>query len=144
MRTVTDLLEVFEKQNLQEIILSSIRNTAGDFVRIQQEQLKKGLRSDGNEIFRISTGSDEYSPGYAKKKGFSKPIDLYNLGNFYGGINVSVDELQIQIESDDIKNAMLQEDYGKEILGLNSDSKAEYREILTSEIIRQIKEAIGL
>lgn len=136
-------MQSIKKLNLQEIAENSIVETSPEYVQIQQEQLMKGLRSDGNNTFRLSTGSDEYSPGYAKIKGKNKPIDLYLTGAWQGGIHVSIDSTNIVVESSDSKNEKLQRIYGPEILGLNSESKADYIPTLENEFLNEVTQALN-
>ena len=125
MQTVHDLLEDVQKINLDDEIQFALIDTADTYVQLQREQMLSGKRDDGKNIFRISTGSDEYSAQYAKRKGRKKPIDLYDKGDFQAEIFMDVRDNELFIDSADPKSGMLQKDYGEEIFGLQ-DKPAEH------------------
>lgn len=142
MRTLDDMLEAFEKIDIKTEIFLSLEDTAETYVQLQKEQLEEGFRSDDKAIFRLTTGSDEYSPGYAKYKGREKPIDLKDKGNFQADIFIDVREDEIFIDSADSKSTMLQEDYGTEILGLDEYNTQKYADAAGEQLVNNVTNEI--
>lgn len=142
MRTINNLLQSSLKVDLQTEIVLSIEDTAKGFVSKQREQLMAGERSDGENIFNVKTGSDEYSPSYAKKKGRKKPIDLRDKGGFHADIFIDVRDKEIVMDSGDSKSEMLQEDFGVQIFGLGDarklDQANETGAVLQTRIVNQL------
>ncbi|GAC1392815.1 MAG: hypothetical protein NVSMB46_09610 [Candidatus Saccharimonadales bacterium] len=140
MRTVESMLDAALKIDIPYQIQLALINSAEDFVSLQQSQLLRGERSDGTPIFNVKTGSTEYSPSYAKRKGKSSPIDLYDKGDFSRGIFLQVeDPVNIIIDSADSKSGILQENYGQEIFGLDDTSKVEFQPIAELALLNNIK-----
>lgn len=125
MKTVAEMLEQVQGTNLDEEIEQSLIDCQDTYKVLQQEQLLAGKRRDGKNIFRLSTGSDKYSPIYARYKGKDSPIDLFDKGDFQFDIFMDVRDKELYIDSADIKSGMLQKDYGEEIFGL-SDKPASH------------------
>lgn len=128
--------EILDKLNRIDINLSAqvaIENTARDATDAQRQQLQQGLRSD-----------DTVMPDYSFRSVFQYgkppgPIKLYDTGAFYRGILIDVRQDIFIIESADEKNTMLQNRYGKEILGLGTQARIDYIRTLKPELIKQIK-----
>lgn len=121
----------------------ALRDTAEDVVRIQQEQLFEGTKADDDVIFNKKTGSEYYSPSYAKYKGKDSPIDLKDRGAFYDGIKATSESEGLLIDSTDEKAEMLKETYGEEIFGLGTDSKKEYIPIAHKRLLRNVEVQIN-
>ena len=143
MRTISDLLKQAKAIDLHLEIELSFFDTREEFVALQLDQLKHGERNDGKPIFNINTGSDQYSPAYAKKKGKSKPIDLHDTGDFYFGTFADVREEGIYVDSADYKSNRLQENYGEEIFGLADERKEPYAEIAVNKLRSNIQKALN-
>ena len=137
--TVYDFIEQFKRINVDDEIQNALIDTQEDYTRLQRGQLMKGERSDGEPIFNVNTGSDEYSPAYAKRKGKKKPIDLRDKGDFQDGIFVDVRDDEIYIDSIDSKSEMLQETYGEEILGLGEDASNQYADATGNKLVDNIE-----
>lgn len=141
--TVYDMLQRFGKLNIKDEIILGLEDSAEIFTDLQREQMLRGERSDGKPIFRISTGSDEYSPAYAKKKGRKKPIDLRDTGDFHFELFMDVREEELFIDSADSKSGMLQKDYGEEIMGLQDDPMSDYAEKAAEKIIVRVENILS-
>ena len=141
--TVYDMLQRFGKLNIKDEIILGLEDSAEIFTDMQREQMLRGERSDGKPIFRISTGSDEYSPAYAKKKGRKKPIDLRDTGEFQSELFMDVREEELFIDSADSKSGMLQKDYGEEIMGLQDDPMSEFAEKAAEKIIVRVENILS-
>lgn len=155
MKAIHDMLEEIQAINLDDEIEQSLYDTRENYVSLQQQQIKSGVRSDGKNIFRLSTGSDEYSPAYAKKKGKSKPIDLYDTGNFSRGIFVDIRDQELFIdsaatlstgdfvkESDSISD-ILQKDYGEEIFGLDDDRGQDFADVAGQVLVERVQKKLS-
>jgi len=142
MRTIYNLLEAAKKIDLPLEIELSFFDTREEYVTLQKQQLAAGERNDGKPIFNVKTGSDEYSPAYAKKKGKSKPIDLHDKGDFYFGTFADVREEGIYVDSADDKSEKLQENYGDAIFGLADKRKEPYAEIAVGVLRANIQKKL--
>ena len=138
MRTIYDLLQSAKRIDLPLEIELSFFDTRDEYVTLHRDQLKHGERNDGKPIFNLKTGSDEYSPAYAKKKGRTKPIDLHDKGDFYAGDFLDVREKEMISDSADSKSERLQEIYGEEIFGLGDKRKETYADIAVSVLRENI------
>lgn len=129
-------LQIQKKLNAIDVSLSAqvaIENTASTATRVQREQLFQGLKSDNS-----------YLPDYSFRSVFQfgkppGPIRLFDTGDFYRGIFIDVRQDIFIIESADEKNTMLQNRYGREILGLGTEAKIDYIRVLKPEFVKQIK-----
>lgn len=140
MRTVQNFLEAAQKIDILLQVQLSLVDSGDEYVKLQREQMLRGERSDGKPIFNLKTGSDEYSPGYAKYKGRKKPIDLYDTGAFQSDIFILVEDSEKAIvESYDSKSGKLQENYGEEIFTLNDESKVKFKPIAQSKLIERVQ-----
>ena len=128
MSFVYDMMEAVQQLDVDSIIQDTLIETREQYTELQVQQMLQGKRSDGKNIFRISTGSDEYSDAYAKKKGKKKPIDLHDTGEFQFEIFMDPRDTEIFIDSADPKSGMLQKDYGEEIFGLDDQFQADYNQ----------------
>ena len=118
-----------------------MEETEPEAISAQRQQLISGLRSDDKNIYNVITGSDQYSPGYAKKKGKSKPIDLFDTGAFNEGVFAQASDKGLTIDSSDDKSTKLQTNYGKEIFGFGTGAKVDYLPVLrkkAAELLAQL------
>lgn len=138
MRTVNNFLGSALKLNIQTEAELALINSSDDVIRIQREQLFAGERSDDTQIFNIKTGSEYYSPSYAKYKGKDSPIDLKDKGGFYRGLDAKPEDGGLLIESDDPKAKELKDNYGEEILGLGTYSKNELAPIAGNNLAKGV------
>lgn len=143
MRTVTNLLNAASKIDIPYQVELSLVDSSEEYIRIQKEQLAQGERSDGTPIFNIKTGSEYYSPGYARYKGKESPIDLKDKGDFYSGIFTRQESEGLFVDSEDSKSAKLQENYGPEIFTLNDQSKVEFIPIASAVLITGIEKELN-
>jgi len=140
MRSLGNLIDAASKIDLPYLVSLSLVQSSEDYVRLQQEQMKSGLREDGKPIYNVKTGSYTYSPSYAKKKGKSKPIDLYDTGAFQGDIFLHVDDAtKFVVDSADSKSGKLQENYGTKIFGLDEDNKVSLKPIVQKNLAEDFK-----
>lgn len=133
MTTALQLLNKLERIDVSLSAQVAIENTASAATEQQRLQLNQGLKSDGN-----------YLPDYSFRSVFQYgkppgPIKLYDTGAFYRGINIDVREDIFILDSLDEKVTMLENRYGREILGLGVEAKVNYIRTLQPEFIKQIK-----
>jgi hypothetical protein len=106
--------------------------------------MKQGLSSNGKPFINKNTGTDEYAPSTAKRKGKKKPIDLFDKGDFQKELFVDVRENTFVIDSADRKTDKLIKQFGGEILGLNEDSRKITKPSLQMELKRQVKSQMNV
>lgn len=133
------MMDLFDDISVDNEIQNALLDTQEDFVSLQKDQLKAGLTSEDENITRLSTGSDEYSPGYATYKGRKKPIDLHDKGEFYADIFTDVREDIIVIDSADSKSGMLQETYGENIFGLEEKRSGKFNDIVGPHLVLRVE-----
>lgn len=119
---------------VEEIIEETLDNKRHEIVEQQIKQQRKGLGKDGKPFININTGTDEYSPGYAKKKGKKKPIDLFNTGSFQREEFLDVRPNSYVIDSADEKTDKLIKQFGDTIFGLNQESIVELQPEIKPEL----------
>ena len=141
---VFDFLEAAQKIDLNYEIPLSLIESREDYLMLQKDQLAHGLRSDGEQIFNVKTGSKKYSPKYAKYKGKDEPIDLRDKGDFYGGIFVKIEGIDsIVVDSADSKSGKLQENYGNEIFTLDDENQNAFNPIAQQNLILGIEKQLS-
>lgn len=140
MRTVEDLYQASLKLDITYLVGLSLALSGDRYLEIQKEQMFDGEREDGTPIFNTKTGSEYYSPSYARYKGKDSPIDLKDTGAFYGGMFTRQESEGLLVDSDDHKSDMLKETY--EPFLLNDDSKIEFmpfaNQILIDEAVKEL------
>lgn len=136
-------MEDLKKVNVDDEIQFALNDTRDTYAQLQREQIISGKRSDGKNIFRVSTGSDQYSPLYAKKKGKKKPIDLFDKGDFTGEIFMDVRDEELFIDSADSKSGELQKNYGEEIFGLADKAGGDFAEQVGVVLVQNISEKLS-
>ena len=115
-------------------------NQSKTLVKKQIEQQRKGLGSTGKPFINKRTGKPTYSPSYAKKKGKTSPIDLHDKGDFQFETFIDIRTDTFVFDSADEKSERLQQQFGTEIFGLNTESKIETKPALQKELKQQIKQ----
>lgn len=145
MTTVDDILNNALKVDLSYQIPLSLIESREEYLLLQREQLRAGERSDGKPIFNVKTGSDEYSPSYAKKKGKTKPIDLYDKGDFSGAVFLHVEGSdKMVVDSADSKSAMLQENYSEQIFPLGDKRMPQFTPIAQQNLINGVAKELSV
>lgn len=137
MATADKVLAKLKGLNIPLLEQIAIENTATAATDAQKNQLSQGLRRDD---MLMPSYSERSVRVYGKPPG---PIKLYDQGDFYKGIFIDVRGPKFAIESSDIKNTMLQDRYGKDILGLGTDAKTEYIQTLQPEFIKLVKKDLS-
>ena len=138
MGTIANFNRRVQVVDIETIIRISIDETSEDAAQYNRDDLEVGLLATSNPII------PEYSPAYAKKKGFTTP-DLYVTGSFYRGIFARVNGAMIEFNSIDEKAKILEAKYGKFIYGLTQDSKSSYAlGALRPVLNKNLRAAIGI
>jgi hypothetical protein len=133
MATLTEYLNKVRQIDVGLASQLAIDNTADTMAEEQRKQLAQGIRSDNTEMPEYSFRSVFQ---HGKPPG---PILLYETGSFYRGITISVQADIYTVSSTDSKTSMLENRYGREILGLGTAAKIGYIRVLRPEFIKQIK-----
>lgn len=138
MSTALEILKKLQSIDVLKSAQTAIENTADTMVFIQQQQLFRGIRPDGKDVY------PPYSPltVYLKAQK-NQPFDRVtrrDTGEYYRGIEVHVKGVNYEIESTDWKADMLNEKYGD--IGLSKDSRINYVVELKPEFIRLIKQQL--
>jgi hypothetical protein len=128
------LISKLESFDINEASEMAIMDTDRELARIQQDQLYSGKLSTGGWIF------PQYSPSTkVRKRKKGHPFDrvtLKDTGEFYKGIIIDVRGDTFVITSGDEKTGKLEDKYGVQIFGLNSDSKIEYLKSLKLALLK--------
>lgn len=146
MATIRDLLKRVEKSDMQAIAVQSLEATKEAIADLNAEQMHKGKRSDETDIL-----PDYRDVTIAIKKLKGQPTDrvtLFDTGDFYRGITVTVMPDVVSITSIDPKTGKLNKKYSTakgNIFGLGGPFKREYiNEHLRPMFITSVRKEIGL
>lgn len=138
MSTALQILKKLQSIDVLKSAQTAIENTADDMVFIQKQQLFRGIRPDGQDVYPL------YSPlTVFLKAQKGQPFDRVtrrDTGEYYRGIEVHVKGVNYEIESTDWKAEMLNEKYGD--IGLSKDSKVSYIMVLKPAFITDIKKSL--
>lgn len=96
-------------------------------------QLSFGIRSDDTLL-------PSYSPVSVEAGKPPGRIKLFDQGEFYEGINVSIFDDELRFEGEDEKTPMLISKYGRMILGLNDKSLQVLIDRIKPDIVRDVKQ----
>ena len=88
---------------------------------INRAQLRDSKTALGGALVNSITGSELYSPGWARYKGYNVP-DLFDTGNFYRAMTIDR-EARIFSEVDYTKHLIKM--YGFDIFGIGDKEKAQ-------------------
>jgi hypothetical protein len=121
IRELQKKLQAFTEDDFDNAMLNIVAQNDNFAIDINtEEQLQKGIRSDGVNL-------PDYSPisvsVFGKRAG---PMTLKDTGEFYEGFYLDTSKWPIQFDSKDDKSAMLQDRYGHEIFGLTKENKTEF------------------
>jgi hypothetical protein len=113
MDDILSFISHFEKvnDNLAEIVAIAGEKNDAELADINIEQLDEGILSTGKKI------TPDYSPGYAKFKGFKTP-NLKLEGDFHSGIFVDRKGEFLIFDSTDYKTPKLEGKYSSDIFGI--------------------------
>lgn len=139
MATATQILKKYQQVNVNEAVEVALMDSRGDLIRAQRLQMQQGLDKMGKPFINKNTGTDEYAPSTAKKKGKKKPIDLKDKGDFQNEIFVDIRENTFVIDSADSKSEKLIKQFGEGIFGLNSESRITTKPGITKNLLKQVK-----
>lgn len=115
--------------NLDVFIADAIEEVNQSLTDLNREQMLDSLRSDDRAI------TPEYSPKYAKRKGFEFP-NLYDKGDFQSDMFLVNDGREFFITSADSKNPMLIEKYSDKIFGIPKSKQSIAQNISLSSLAR--------
>jgi hypothetical protein len=127
MATTTEMLERLRSLNVRDLLVSSIEETAAEYVELNTRQMYQGLDGNGQKIQptyrrqRYARVKNEMNsaPGYGVP-------DLKLTGAFYQGYGVRVEGDEVVKDSDVPYADDLFEKYGNAIGELDEDFHEEY------------------
>ncbi|MBP7398186.1 MAG: hypothetical protein KA954_01275 [Chitinophagales bacterium] len=141
MASILELKRKIESLDIIQVSVDAITKTDAIAADLQVKQQLNGVDAKGQRMPNYSPISVEL---YGKPDG---PIILKDTGSFQRKITVKALGDKIVFSSSDDKTQMLEERYGKKgfsILGLNSDTKKEWKEDLQPNLIDIVKKKTGL
>lgn len=146
MGTIADLYRRCAPVNLEQVAEESIRENASVVVSYNQKQLyETSIRADGENLLLYN------SIIYALDKNRRNPEpgimhpDLFDTGDFYRAMFLTVEGGEFEIDSRDWKSSHLKDKYGDTIFGLTSEHKAEFaQDALFKSIKKTIESLTGL
>jgi hypothetical protein len=141
IRRLVELLEQgYEGQDKK---LDEIFKSNEEFItKLNKEQLFQGETADEG-----STGeySSKWYADYKSKLNPNNVVDLFVTGNFYDGFFVRIVKGGFEIDSKDSKRAKLVSKYGKEIFGLNQESRETLiKDVILPELTKYWREVLQL
>lgn len=141
MRTVIDMLQKVEKVVLNDIFINSMYDGKDVFLKSQKEQMYDGIDSDGLAI------EPEYTPfTVIMKEAKGQPssrVTLKDTGDFYNAMYIEKRADSLIVDSKDWKSNALQEKYGDEIFGLDTDYKQQYLVFVQGRTIERLEAAMA-
>lgn len=129
MSTCTQMLDKVEKMDVDLLMQIAMEETATTAVRVQQDQLFQGLRSD-------ETYLPDYAPSSVRAGKPPGPIRLYDKGDFYKGFLLDVRNDIFIMGNADYKYPMLRIRYNENIVGLGTDAKNKWIKTLEPVFIK--------
>lgn len=142
MRTIANLLKAVQSQDLNDIALQSMADTAPAFVAVQKDQLLEGFDSTDHRLQSYK------SPKYATKKNSMNPLpgygnpDLKLTGDFYSSIRADIDNDGLLISASDPKAPSLEKKYGNRIYTLSESFKPEYIVQLLPAFVARVTDSL--
>lgn len=139
------LSDLKKKLNISEIFKAVIDSKMKDFIiELNQNQLfDLGEDSEGKRLFSFLPDQPyaPYTIFIKEQSGLpSDRLTLFQTGAFYKSFKVEVEGNDIILDADGQKeDSNLFEDYGEDILGLNSQNMAIFIERLQNNVIFYIK-----
>lgn len=105
-------------------------------------QQQQGIASTGKPFINKNTGTSEYSPSYAKRKGKKAPIDLHDKGDFQNDMLLDVRTDIFIIDSANEKTQKLLDQFGPDIFGLDYESRVIAKPELQTELVNLVKQQL--
>ena len=146
MTTINEMYNRWRKLQLRKQVPIIIEQTKENIIALNQRQLyNRSEDSEGNPLRFYSSNSYAFEKEQKNPlPGFGRP-DLYDTGSFYRQFVVRVSPTFYEITSKDSKTNKLTKKYGKDVFGLQKESKAEYvNDTLFVGIKRYVEHKTGL
>lgn len=138
--TIAEAYKRFKSINLRQQVPILIEQDSDTVIDLNQEQLYERSVDKNGAPLRLY-GSVGYSLDKNKmnsKPGFGRP-DLYLTGAFYRGFKIKATRNILTITSSDSKTSALTKKYGRDIFGLDEQSKDKFRPRLQNNIVKYIR-----
>jgi hypothetical protein len=123
MTTIAQMSARWNSLSLHKEVNMTIRQTTGDIIKANQNQLLSNKDSTGESLGGYALKSYE---DMKKDMGQSGVVDLKLTGDFYKGFQVDVQQDTFELDSTDSKTGKLEGKYGKDIFGLTPESRENY------------------
>lgn len=117
--TIEDLIQTLRNVNVQQFCENVIQESGDAYIKLQRQQMNDGSLNSGDLIVPA------YSTRTAKRKDRTTP-DLYDTGDFYAGINLTVSGGAITIDSNVDYTTWIEHRYTPNIWGLDDDYKERF------------------
>jgi hypothetical protein len=125
---------------IEKVIIDLCKDRKEFIIELQREQLWGGKDGDGEKI----------RPPYAastikRKRRLGQPTDRVtwkDKGDLYNSIDVKFREREFELVTDDRKAKYLFRRYGKNVFGLNEDSREKLRNDMNEELRDYIKKKL--
>ena len=120
--------------------LSTLAAIAGEknkeeLADINVSQMDEGLRSDGKKIV------PDYSPNYAKFKGFKTP-NLKLTGDFHSGVFVERKGDKLLFDSTDDKTDKLESRYSSDIFGITPKNEQKAADEMDEDLLKLVEKEL--
>lgn len=141
MDAIKEAIDFFEniESSLDEVFIEVIKDNEKEVIKLNVDQLFKGINNDGSKIkppYRPSTIKRK------KKKGqpFNR-VTTRDEGDFHKSIFISYDNSEdgcFELSAEDFKSQYLVRKYGKKLYGLTEESINKLRSKINDQLIEAI------
>jgi hypothetical protein len=138
-------IQALERFNFKDELVSIVRDNKEKIADLQASQLAKGVNSKGLTIF------PQYAPftiNFKKKYGVGlgavvDRVTYFQTGDLYKRLYAAVDAKNYTIKADSFKFDKMIERSGKDVVGLNKDSRRDFvNEITRPQILEVYKRKV--
>lgn len=127
MTTINTMLQRLEALELPVLMAESMRGFEDVIENLNKEQMRLGQDADGADLYNLrSSAYAEYKQNNGSRAPFGV-ADFYETGSFFAGMSVEITDSSVIYDSSDEKTADLAKKSNNRMLGLNSDSRTEFK-----------------
>ena len=120
------------REELNTLVAIAGEKNKEELADLNVEQMNEGLRSDGKKIV------PEYSPNYAKLKGFKTP-NLKLTGDFHSGVFVERKGDKLLFDSSDEKTDKLESQYTENIFGIAPKNEQKAADEMDEDVLKEVE-----
>lgn len=114
-------VDPFKELDLQQMVGAAMEEKDREILAVNKRQLNRGFDAKGDSLGRYKN---------FKYKGRFQPVDLYKTGDFWNKFTLTAGKRSAEIFSQDRKSPWLEKRYGKDIFGINSESKPKVEDLI--------------